>query len=149
MASNSLDFQIYPPHLFRLIFINHKSRNASLPCNSSFARETRNFMIHPVYLQLASSPLYSLSLRSVYANWFVFACVSPLFPYNLHFPSVFFKTKLSMTWEKFPVLNIPVCCLCLLYILLLSTKLYFVYVFSFLLGCAFFKDSNCVFTSYC
>lgn len=27
---------------------------------------------------------------------------------------------------------------------LLSTKLYFVYVCSFLLGCAFFKDSNCV-----
>lgn len=51
-----------------------------------------------------------------------------------------------MTWEKFPKLNIPLCCLCLLYILLLSTELNF--VFPFLLGCAFFQDSNCVFTSY-
>lgn len=57
---------------------------------------------------------------------------------------MFFRAKLSMTWEKFPVLNIPPCCLCLVYTLLLSAKLNFVYVFSFLLGCAFFKDSNCV-----
>ena len=57
---------------------------------------------------------------------------------------MFFRAKLSMTWEKFPVLNIPPCCLCLVYTLLLSAKVNFVYVFSFLLGCAFFKDSNCV-----
>lgn len=107
--------------------------------------QTKSLMVYPVYLQLALHGTL-LSLCSLVLN----ACIClhiTLFPSNRLFSLMFFKVQLSMTWEKFPELNIPLCCLCLFYILLLSTELYFVYVFSFLLGCAFSKDSNSVFTS--
>lgn len=50
--------------------------------------------------------------------------VTPL-PFNIA------QSQLSVTWERFPDLNIPLGCLCLVYVFLVSTALHFMYSLSY------------------